>query len=72
MLRGKNWARWLLVFWLGYHVALSVLHPPFALVLHSLLFAAVLYFLFRPQASVYFRGTLPLSQLPRPDDTHVA
>jgi hypothetical protein len=32
----------------------------------------VLYFLFRPQASVYFRGTLPLSQLPRPDDTHVA
>jgi hypothetical protein len=68
-LRGSNWARWGLVVWLGYHVILSVLHTPFELVVHSLLFAAVLYFLFRPQASAYFRGTLPPSHLPKSDDT---
>ena len=72
MLRGSNWARWLLIVWLGYHVALSVFHAPFELVVHSLLFAAVLYFLFRPQATAYFRGTLPLSKLPKSNDTHAA
>ena len=56
MLYGFNWARWLLVVWLGYHVILSVLHTPVELLVHSLLFAAALFFLFRPQASAYFRG----------------
>ena len=56
MLRGSNWARWLLLVWMAYHVVLSVFHSPFELVIHSLLFAAVAYFLFRPQASAYFRG----------------
>lgn len=57
MLRGSNWARWGLVVWLGYHVILSFLHTPVELLVHSLLFVAVLYFLFRPRASAYFRGT---------------
>jgi hypothetical protein len=57
MLCGFNWARWLLVVWLGWHVILSLLHSRFELLVHSLLFAVVLYFLFRPQASAYFRGT---------------
>ena len=72
MLRGSNWARWLLVVWLGYHVILSGLHTPFELLVHSLLFAGVLYFLFRPQASAYFRGTPPPSQIPETDDSRVA
>ena len=57
MLYGFNWARWLLVIWLGYHVILSALHSLFELSVHSLLFTVVLYFLFRPPASTYFRGT---------------
>ena len=57
MLRGSNWARWLLVVWMGYHIVLSALHSPLQLIVHSLLFAVILYFLFRPQASAYFRGT---------------
>ncbi len=65
MLRGSNRARWLLVVWLGYHVALSVLHTPFELVVHSLLFAAVLVFLFRPQASAYFRGATTTVRNPK-------
>jgi hypothetical protein len=57
MLRGSNWARWLLIVWIGYHVILSAFHTLFELVMHSLLFAVVAYFLLRPQASAYFRGT---------------
>ena len=57
MLYGYNWARWLLVAWLGFHVILSFMHSPFELLVHGLLAGVVLYFLFRPQASTYFRGT---------------
>lgn len=64
LLRGSNWARWGLVVWLGYHVILSVLHTPFELLVHSLLFVVVLYFLFRPQASAYFRGPTTTVQNP--------
>lgn len=56
MLRGLGWGRWLLVVWMAYHIVLSIFHSPFELVVHSLLFAVVLYFLFRPQASAYFRN----------------
>ena len=56
MLRGRNWARWGAVVWLGYHVILSVGHTLFQLLTHSLLLAAIAYFLFRPQASAYFKS----------------
>src|SRR5262245_58596503 len=56
MLRGRNWARWVAVVWLGYHVILRVGHTLFALLTHSLLLAAIAYILFRPQASAYFRS----------------
>jgi hypothetical protein len=57
MLRGSNWARWLLLVWIAYHVILSAFHSVFEVVIHSLLFGVVAYFLLRPQASAYFRGT---------------
>jgi hypothetical protein len=56
MLYAFNWARWLLVVWVGYHIILSALHSPLELLVHTFLFAIVLYFAFRPQASAYFRG----------------
>jgi hypothetical protein len=56
MLRAGNWARWLLVIWIAYHVILSAFHSAPALITHSLLLAVVAYFLFRPSASAYFRG----------------
>ena len=61
MLYGFNWARWLLVAWIVFHLILSILHSPLQLLMHTLLFAIVLYFIFRPQASAYFReaGTEP-------------
>ena len=57
MLYGFNWGRWLLVVWLGFHVIIGALHSPTELLVHTLLFAVVLYFLFRAPASAYFRGT---------------
>lgn len=56
MLYGFNWARWLLACWLGYHIIISALHSPLEVLVHSLLFAVVLYFIFRPQATAYFLG----------------
>jgi hypothetical protein len=55
VLRGRDWARWLLVAWMAYHVALSALHTPVELVMHAVLLVVIAYFLFRPKASAYFR-----------------
>jgi hypothetical protein len=55
MLRGNNWARWLLVIWMGYHIILSAFHSIRELVMHCVIFGIIIYFLFRPKASAYFR-----------------
>lgn len=69
ILYGFNWARWLLVGWMGYHVALSVFHSPLELLVHSVLFGAILWLLFRPEASLYFRGRRAL-QAERSGESH--
>jgi hypothetical protein len=56
MLRAGNWARWLLVIWIAYHVVLSAFHSASELIIHSLLLVVVAYFLFRPSTSLYFRA----------------
>lgn len=56
ILRGSNWARWGLLVWIAYHVALSAFHTLSELAMHSLLFVVVAWFLLRPRASAYFRG----------------
>ena len=56
VLRGSNWARWLVLTWIAYHVILSAFHSPFELVVHGLLFAVIAYVLFRPRAAAYFRS----------------
>jgi hypothetical protein len=54
MLYGRNWARWLLVAWMVFHLVISALHSTMQLVLHALIFTVILYFLFRRSASAYF------------------
>jgi hypothetical protein len=56
VLRGSNWARWLLLVWLAYHVILSAFHSLFELAMHGFLLGVIAYFLFRPQTSAYFRA----------------
>lgn len=56
LLRGRNWARWLALAWIAFHVILSVSHSPRELAIHSVICAAIAWFLFRPEAARYFRG----------------
>jgi hypothetical protein len=56
MLRGRNWARWLAVAWMAWHVYLSAFHPLSELIMHSVLLVVFALFLFRPPASVWFRA----------------
>lgn len=55
MLRGNNWARWLALAWMAYHVVFSGLHSLSGGVVHGLLLVVIAYFLFRPEATKYFR-----------------
>ncbi len=57
MLRGRNWARWLAIAWIAFHVGLSIFHPWPELVIHSLLFIVIAYFLLNRQAKEYFQDT---------------
>ena len=63
MLRGKNWARWVLIGWLLYHVILSAFHSQSELIMHCLLLIVIGYFLFRAKASTYFRASRGTSQM---------
>lgn len=54
LLKGRNWARWLLLFWIAFHVIASALNSLSASAPHLLLLVAVAYFLFTPPDSRYF------------------
>ena len=56
LLRGHNWARWLALARMAFHVILSGFHSWNGLVMHGLLFAMFAYVLFCPQATEYFRA----------------
>ena len=59
MLRRHNWARWLALAWMAFHVALSAFPPFHGLVFHVLILGGIAYLLFRlfrSDATEYFRG----------------
>ena len=55
MLRGHNWARWLALVWIAFHVAISfpVLRQ---IAIHSLFLAVIAWLLFQSRAGQYFAG----------------
>ncbi len=55
LLRGRNWARWLALAWIAFHVVVSAFNSWFQVAFHGVLCAAFAYFLFRPSATRYFR-----------------
>ena len=60
MLRGCDWARWLALLWMAYHVVLSAFHSFEQAGMHAILLALFAYFLLRAPANTYFRpGTAP-------------
>jgi len=56
VLRGKNWARWLLAVWMAFHVAISIGQPK-QFVAHLVIFGCIAFLLFRPGASPFFTPT---------------
>jgi hypothetical protein len=57
VLRGANWARWLVVGWLAYHAGLSLLHDPVQLAVHATLLFVVACALFRAGSATFFAHT---------------
>jgi hypothetical protein len=53
VLRGQNWARWLLAVWMLLHVAISVGQPR-QFIGHLMIFGFVAFLLFRPGARSHF------------------
>jgi hypothetical protein len=54
MLKGYNWARWLLVAWMAFHIVVGALHGLGPLLTHVVIFSVILFFIFRRSASAYF------------------
>jgi hypothetical protein len=54
LLRGSNWARWLALAWLAFHVVVSALHSWRETITHTLLFALIAWLLLRPPAARWF------------------
>jgi hypothetical protein len=55
-LRGANWARWLLVAWIVYHVIISFNHSSAEIAMHAVLTVVVVIALFYKAANRYFVG----------------
>jgi hypothetical protein len=55
MFLGRNWARWLCLVWLAFHVVISTVHPIQELAFHVVIFVVIAILLFRRHANEYFR-----------------
>ena len=56
MLRRDNWARWLAMGWIAFHVAISFFHLWKELLVHVLVFAFFAFALFRRGSRDHFTG----------------
>jgi hypothetical protein len=46
MLYGFNWARWLLIAWMGFHIVISIMDSPVKLIIHIILYTFLNNFIF--------------------------
>jgi hypothetical protein len=53
LLGGHNWARWLLAAWMVFHIGLSAAHSRSQLLVHVIIFAPILFFLFRRRGRIF-------------------
>ena len=56
LLRGANWARWILLAWLAYHVGLGALHSLSEALTHAVLLLGIAWVLLGAPAARFFRG----------------
>jgi len=56
LLKGRTWARWLVLVWLAFRVGLSAFQSRSNCLAHGVLLLAVAYFLVTPPDSQYFQA----------------
>jgi hypothetical protein len=54
MLRGADWARWLALAWMAFHVGISYLNGWSKVAMHAVFLVVIGYFLLRREAREYF------------------
>lgn len=54
LFRGRNWARWLAIAWMAFHVAISLLNAWQQAVMHGVILLLIVLILFRRDAREYF------------------
>jgi hypothetical protein len=59
LLRRQNWARWLALAWILFHVGISLFHPWRELAIHAVLCVLIAWALFRPATALWFRQSNP-------------
>jgi hypothetical protein len=57
LLLRQTWARWLALSWILFHVGLSLFHPLGELAVHAVFCVLIIWALFRPETSRWFRKT---------------
>jgi hypothetical protein len=57
LLKGRSWARWLMLGWLAFHVVASAFNSLSDCLAHAVLLLAVAYFLLTPPDSKYFQAS---------------
>lgn len=62
VLRGKDWARWLSIAWIAFHVILSFFHSIGQVAVHALFLAVFAVLLFRATANQFFRAGVAKGQ----------
>jgi hypothetical protein len=55
LLRGSNWARWIAVAWIGFHVGIGFVNSVRAGLVHTAIFAVFAWLLFQPEVNAWFR-----------------
>ena len=55
LLRSINWARWLAIAWMFYHVLISAFHSPSDVILHIVFLLLVIVLLYLPKSSAFFQ-----------------
>ena len=57
LLRGSDWARWLTIAWMAFHVAISFLNSWQQAVMHGVILVLFVWILFSRDARAYFRSS---------------
>ncbi len=55
VLSGKDWARWLAIAWIAFHLVISIFHTKEGILVHAAVLVAFCVLLFLPAANRYFR-----------------